>query len=171
MTVPQASPVVSRNTRHPTISSRRRRALVEGTALPVNAAVAAVASVFVAAPRLPNMPMRVRRHVRCTKVGDMSCPFCAIAPAEIIWESSLLIAIRDRFPLNPGHTLIIPRRHVSDWFGATGEERQQLLVAVDDVRALLERERRADGYSVGFNAGVAAGQTVATGFEPVIPTV
>jgi diadenosine tetraphosphate (Ap4A) HIT family hydrolase len=99
----------------------------------------------------------------------MHCPFCAIPTTEILWESSLLVAIRDRFPLNPGHSLIVPRRHVADWLGATRDEQQQLVKAVDEVRAILQRERPADGYNVGFNAGVAAGQTVLHAHLHVIP--
>lgn len=92
----------------------------------------------------------------------MDCPFCDTATLTTVWESPLSLAFRDRYPVSPGHTLIIPRRHVASWFDATREEQQDLMDAVN----LLERQLDAqlspppDGYNVGINVGEAAGQTV-----------
>ena len=41
-----------------------------------------------------------------------ACPFCAVKPAEILIDQPLAVARRDTYPVNKGHTLIIPRRHV-----------------------------------------------------------
>ncbi len=56
--------------------------------------------------------------------------------------------------------LLIPRRHVADWFETTAEERHDLLALADAARALLIQERRPDGFNLGVNVGQAAGQTV-----------
>jgi diadenosine tetraphosphate (Ap4A) HIT family hydrolase len=97
------------------------------------------------------------------------CPFCCRAQSAIVAENTLAVALRDAYPVSPGHTLIIARRHVASWFDATAEERQALLALGDEVRGSLEREQQPDGYNIGFNVGDAAGQTVMHLHVHVIP--
>lgn len=52
----------------------------------------------------------------------MPCPFCRMDPATAFAANDLAFAVRDLFPVSPGHTLVIPRRHVEGWFDATREE-------------------------------------------------
>lgn len=91
---------------------------------------------------------------------DGDCPFCGIEQARLIAEDPLAFAVRDLFPVSPGHTLVMPRRHVADWWHATSGERRALAGLVDSVKADIDREYRPAGYNVGFNDGRAAGQTV-----------
>jgi superfamily II DNA or RNA helicase/diadenosine tetraphosphate (Ap4A) HIT family hydrolase len=90
---------------------------------------------------------------------------------EALWVASnaLAFAVRDRFPVSPGHTLVVTRRLVLDWFSATEKERGALMDLVDEVKQRLDEELRPDGYNVGFNAGEAAGQTVPHLHVHVIP--
>lgn len=90
----------------------------------------------------------------------MNCPFCAIDEARVIAENRLACAILDGFPVNPGHALIIPKRHVASWFEASADERLAIMELVDQVKALLDRDHHPDGYNLGINTGAAAGQTV-----------
>jgi diadenosine tetraphosphate (Ap4A) HIT family hydrolase len=53
----------------------------------------------------------------------MQCPFCQIPPERIIAQNEHAFAIRDAFPVSPGHTLIIPKRHVGSFFDTTQEEK------------------------------------------------
>ncbi len=71
--------------------------------------------------------------------------------------------------MNPGHTLVIPRRHVETYFAATPEEHAELWRAVEEIKRSLDEELHPDGYNVGFNAGEAAGQTVMHLHIHVIP--
>jgi diadenosine tetraphosphate (Ap4A) HIT family hydrolase len=71
--------------------------------------------------------------------------------------------------INPGHTLIITRRHAETYFDADEDERRELWEAVSAVKAQLDLELHPDGYNVGFNAGEAAGQTVMHLHIHVIP--
>ncbi|MGQ0464794.1 MAG: DEAD/DEAH box helicase family protein [Sporichthyaceae bacterium] len=97
-------------------------------------------------------------------------PFLALDPAEWVAANSLAFAVADRYPVSPGHTLVVPRRHVSDWWSATREEQTALLQLVDEVKRLLDEVvPKPDGYNVGFNAGAAAGQTVDHMHVHVIP--
>ena len=97
------------------------------------------------------------------------CPFCTLPPARILWADALCFAFHDAFPVTPGHTLIVPKRHVATWFDATPEEKQALWQAVDAIKALLDRKHAPDGYNLGINAGEAAGQTVPHLHLHVIP--
>ena len=99
----------------------------------------------------------------------MSSPFSALPPEQCVAENALAFAVRDRYPVSPGHTLVVPRREVSTWFEATTAERMALLELVDEVKAQLDAELRPDGYNVGFNVGEVAGQTVFHLHVHVIP--
>ena len=89
-----------------------------------------------------------------------SCPFCSIDRDRIVAEGDLALAIRDGFPVSPGHSLIVSRRHVGSWFETTVDERLEMLTLVDALKAALDDEFGPAGYNIGINVGEAAGQTV-----------
>lgn len=97
-----------------------------------------------------------------------SCPFCRI-DRLLVAQSDLAIAFEDKHPASPGHVLIAPRRHVASYFGCTTQEKTALWDLVERVREFVESARRPDGFNVGFNAGLAAGQTVFHAHIHVIP--
>jgi superfamily II DNA or RNA helicase/diadenosine tetraphosphate (Ap4A) HIT family hydrolase/HKD family nuclease len=99
----------------------------------------------------------------------MVSPFLPMPADRVVACNDLAFAIRDGFPVSPGHTLVITKRLVPTWFEATREEQLAILELVDEVKAQLDAELRPDGYNVGFNAGVAAGQTVMHLHVHVIP--
>ena len=86
-----------------------------------------------------------------------------------IVQNDLAFAIEDGFPVSPGHTLVVTRRVVATWWDASPNERAAVMALVDEVKTLLDARYRPDGYNVGFNAGAAAGQTVAHLHVHVIP--
>jgi len=88
------------------------------------------------------------------------CLFCAIPPEQILIDGPIAVAARDSYPVSKGHTLIIPRRHVASFFETTEAERQAMLKLLDEMKAMLDREHKPDGYNIGINNGAAAGQTV-----------
>ncbi len=89
-----------------------------------------------------------------------ACPFCTLPPGRIILESPTALVIRDGFPISPGHTLIIPKRHVGSWFDITDAERDEMTLLLTQAKAQLDQEYTPDGYNIGINDGAAAGQTV-----------
>lgn len=95
--------------------------------------------------------------------------FLEVPEAAWIGANELAFAFRDRFPVSPGHTLIVTRRVTPDWFSATEEEQRAVLALVSEVKRQLDKELSPDGYNVGFNAGAAAGQTVMHLHLHVIP--
>ncbi len=72
----------------------------------------------------------------------------------------LTLALLDGYPISPGHTLIVPKRHIASLFEATLEEQQALLMTLNEARSLLQQEYQPDGFNIGINDGEAAGQTV-----------
>ena len=88
------------------------------------------------------------------------CVFCNIESKSVVAENKLAFAIRDNFPVNPGHTLVITKRHVKTWFEATDQERKAVFELMDRLKRKLDGDLNPDGYNVGFNVGEVSGQTV-----------
>ena len=90
-----------------------------------------------------------------------NCPFCHLSPqVEIICESDNCIAFFDGYPVSPGHTLIIPKRHVASYFDLTDDERAAMTKMMLDVKQKLEERFHPDGYNIGVNVGEHAGQSI-----------
>jgi diadenosine tetraphosphate (Ap4A) HIT family hydrolase len=68
--------------------------------------------------------------------------------------------VRDAFPISPGHTLIIPKRHIGSFFEISPDEREDLMSLVSTAKAELAAEFKPDGFNIGINDGQVAGQTV-----------
>lgn len=108
----------------------------------------------------------------CTtnEFGAVKCPFCQPESARVFHEGKLIVGLWDAFPVSPGHALLIPRRHVRDWFEANAEEQAELNAAIRLARmAIDEAGLRPQGYNLGMNCGEAAGQTVPHLHLHVIP--
>ena len=86
------------------------------------------------------------------------CPFCG--KPEMVIENELAFAHYDSYPVNAGHCLIIPRRHVAEYFQATAEEKASIWALVDEMKIIIDREYSPDGYNIGVNIGETAGQSV-----------
>jgi diadenosine tetraphosphate (Ap4A) HIT family hydrolase len=88
------------------------------------------------------------------------CPFCTLPEARVIGASKLGRIVRDAYPVSPGHTLVIPRRHVGSFFDLSSDERADMTTLLDVAKVELDRELRPHAYNIGINDGAAAGQTV-----------
>jgi ATP adenylyltransferase len=92
---------------------------------------------------------------------QVECMFCDITSDKKLIENDLACCILDTHPVTPGHSLIIPKRHFSNYFETTKAE----LEAIDDLarirrKQLLETDPAIRGFNLGVNSGAAAGQTV-----------
>ncbi len=98
-------------------------------------------------------------------------PFFQIPSAEWVASNEKAFAIWDRFPVSPGHALVVTRRLVTTWFDADPSEQAAILELINFVKDHLDATLRPkpDGYNVGFNAGGTAGQTVMHLHVHVIP--
>ncbi len=89
------------------------------------------------------------------------CVFCGIEQGRIIAENELCYAVRDGFPVTPLHTLVIPKRHVADYFKLYQPELNATHRMLDEQRTLIRNQDVAvTGFNVGVNAGIDAGQTI-----------
>jgi len=90
----------------------------------------------------------------------MDCIFCQTQKLKIILKNDLCYAIFDLYPVNKGHMLIIPFRHVESLFEATQDEILAIFDLLQKVRVYLDKEFSPDGYNIGVNVGKYAGQTI-----------
>lgn len=91
---------------------------------------------------------------------EPDCPFCTPDPEFVFHESELVLGLWDRYPVSPGHALLVPRRHFAGWFDASLDEQQALVSALESAKREIEKTHGPDGYNIGINSGEAAGQTV-----------
>ena len=90
----------------------------------------------------------------------MKCPFCEIDKERLVELGELVYCIRDKYPVTPGHSLIIPRRHAADYFELTAEEHQAMHNMLLKMKDLLADEMNPQGFNIGVNVGRTAGQTI-----------
>jgi len=104
-------------------------------------------------------------------MANLICPFCEPVSDRVFYESEYTYGLWDKFPVNPGHALLIPKRHVVTWFEASREEQEDLMAGVERAKRLIEEKEQCvpDGFNVGMNLGEAAGQTVPHLHVHVIP--
>ncbi|BEP27855.1 HIT family protein [Helicovermis profundi] len=88
----------------------------------------------------------------------MNCIFCS--NLNKIKETNLSYAIYDKFPVNKGHILIIPKRHISSFFELQKEEKDDLFELLDEMKLLLDKAFKPDAYNIGINDGIVAGQSI-----------
>ena len=95
------------------------------------------------------------------KYSESGCPFCQIPKDRIVYENELAFAIRDTFPVTALHTLVIPKRHVSDVFDLSRPETNSYTVLLKNIKEDIQKaEPAVTGFNIGINNGEAAGQTV-----------
>jgi len=87
------------------------------------------------------------------------CLFCK-DPRGLSLQHDLAYSARDTYPTSPGHTLVIPRRHVASFFDLTMEEVTACMALIQEEKKRLDEEFHPDGYNIGVNVGRAAGQSI-----------
>ena len=99
------------------------------------------------------------------------CLFCeAYSDRKVIAENTLAYAIVDGFPVTEGHTLIIPKRHVIDYFGLSTAEVGATNQLLHEVKIkLCSSDGTITGFNIGMNAGKSSGQTVFHSHTHLIP--
>jgi len=93
-------------------------------------------------------------------MASSTCPFCSLPPSRIVDQNEFTMVIRDGFAVSPGHTLIIPKRHVGSFFDLAASEVDAMTSLLKVAKVKLDEEFGPDSYNIGVNDGPAAGQTV-----------
>jgi len=92
------------------------------------------------------------------------CIFCKIIKGQetaiVVYEDKSSIAFLDKHPLNPGHTLVVPRKHYAFMHEMPEEEVGELFVSVAKVMKGVRNASKADGINIGQSNGRAASQEV-----------
>ena len=98
------------------------------------------------------------------------CPFChPESERELLTESATAYALLDKYPVTPGHALVIPKQHTANYFDLSTRAKTACWLVVDRVKWLLEQRFSPNGCNIGVNVGSAAGQTVSHVHIHVIP--
>ena len=89
------------------------------------------------------------------------CLFCNISKNEFIFENVLAFASYDSYPVSKHHCLIIPKRHIKDFFDLTEAE----LIACNSIISLtkneiLKKDKTVKGFNLGTNIGKVSGQSI-----------
>jgi diadenosine tetraphosphate (Ap4A) HIT family hydrolase len=97
--------------------------------------------------------------------------FGEVEPARVLAQDDFFAVVADKFPISPGHTLIIARRPVARFQDLTGTEKARLLVWIDwtQQHLALHLTPAPDAFNLGLNDGAAAGQTIPQLHFHVIP--
>lgn len=98
-----------------------------------------------------------------------NCPFCNAAPSSLWLESASAVALWDGYPIAEGHTLVVPRRHVTSLFDLPASDLASVWEFVARVRAELAKRFRVESFTIGLNDGRPAGQTVMHAHIHVVP--
>jgi diadenosine tetraphosphate (Ap4A) HIT family hydrolase len=88
------------------------------------------------------------------------CPLCNVPAERIVSASAEAVALLDAYPVSPGHTLIVTRRHVASFFELTAAEVLALHELLFRMQQQLQAEYSPQGYNIGVNVGRTAGQTI-----------
>jgi len=101
--------------------------------------------------------------------SDISPFFEKLEPKEQVGEMASCFAFRDKYPVSLGHTLVIPKRKVSDYFELTFKEQSACWFLVNLVKEDLQKTYTPDGFNIGINSGTSAGQTIPHAHIHIIP--
>lgn len=98
--------------------------------------------------------------------GESGCPFCrapglADSTGLIAQRGELVYAVMNLYPYAPGHLLVCPYRHVSDYPDLTSEERQELGEFTAAAMRVLRQVSNPAGFNLGMNQGKVAGAGIA----------
>ncbi|MBS7401245.1 MAG: HIT family protein [Eubacteriales bacterium] len=96
------------------------------------------------------------------------CLFCDLAKNNVK-ENELCYLLYDKYPLAPGHSLIIPKRHMTTVFEMTAEEWAAAGELINVAKAEIEKKYQPVGYNIKVNCGKAAGQEIMHAHIHLIP--
>ena len=89
------------------------------------------------------------------------CLFCNIKGSGLAAENSLAYASYDSYPVTDMHCLIIPKRHVKDYFELTNEEIIACNSLIKKIKYDIEfKDNSVKGFNIGTNAGKVSGQSI-----------
>lgn len=93
-----------------------------------------------------------------------NCLFCRIVRGEIpsakVYENDNIVAFLDINPVNPGHTLVIPKQHYANMLETPEKILEELITVVKKVAPATMKATQTQGFNLGVNTGSVAGQEI-----------
>jgi diadenosine tetraphosphate (Ap4A) HIT family hydrolase len=109
-------------------------------------------------------------HYNHQRNSSHSCLFCnPYTHLSLVTESATAYAMFDGYPLSKGHVLVIPKRHVSNYFELPFKEQSACWLMVNKVQEILDKKFAPDGFNVGMNINREAGQNMMHASIHIIP--
>ena len=89
------------------------------------------------------------------------CIFCKLSNLRVEREYKNFYSIKDQYPVTKGHTLIITKRHLENYFDLNKNELDEFNKIIKKEKILLEKsDSKICGFNIGINQGIVAGQTI-----------
>ena len=88
---------------------------------------------------------------------------------ELIVETATIFSFYDKFPVSKGHSLVVPKRLVSNYFDLTLKEQMAFWIVTNKVKTILKEKYNPDGFNIGININEDAGQTISHCHIHIIP--
>ena len=89
------------------------------------------------------------------------CLFCNVPSSDYVFENNLAFSTFDSYPVSKYHALIIPKRHVENYFDMSEEEVSSCNKLIKKMRnKIQELDPTVDGFNIGTNSGKVAGQSI-----------
>lgn len=99
-----------------------------------------------------------------------NCPFCAQDIGVIsFFETESFYTIYNRSPILPGHSLLIPKRHIESLLDFTDDELGELMMHAKEAILLLQKAFRSEGFNLSLQEKEEAGQSLAHFHLHLIP--
>jgi histidine triad (HIT) family protein len=106
-------------------------------------------------------------------MASSSCVFCSIIagklPKAVLYEDRNILVLMDKYPINVGHTLVIPKIHYDNLLLMPLSEVGKLYALIPVIAKAVIRAVKADGFNIGQNNGRAANQIVPHVHVHIIP--
>jgi len=90
-------------------------------------------------------------------VSTKDCELCG--PTEVLFESDFAYVCHEAKSLSKGHVIVVPKRHVADFFDMSGAEQGSNVALLNRAKKRIDEQHKPDGYNIGVNVGAAAGQS------------
>ena len=89
------------------------------------------------------------------------CIFCNVIEEDVIYENKYAFVSYDSYPVSKFHSLIIPKRHIRNYFDLDEKELNACNQLIKKIRSKIEKDDNlVEGFNLGTNAGIVAGQTI-----------